>query len=80
MTTTVDILDAQTRLSSLLKLARAGNEIIIAEKSRPVARLVSLDPVPDSGKARVAGLHQGAASVSADFDGPLPDEFWLGSA
>jgi len=28
---------------------------------------------------RTAGLHQGAARVSEDFDEPLPDEFWLGN-
>ena len=28
--------------------------------------------------ARSAGLHAGAWEVAADFDAPLPDEFWLG--
>ena len=27
---------------------------------------------------RSAGLHAGAWEVAADFDAPLPDEFWLG--
>jgi hypothetical protein len=30
-------------------------------------------------RQRVAGLHQGAARVSEDFDEPLPDEFWMGN-
>ena len=28
---------------------------------------------------RVAGLHQGLAWMSEDFDEPLPDEFWMGN-
>jgi hypothetical protein len=31
-----------------------------------------------SGHRRVAGLHEGVARVSEDFDDPLPDAFWLG--
>lgn len=27
---------------------------------------------------RSAGLHAGAWEAAADFDAPLPDEFWLG--
>jgi hypothetical protein len=27
---------------------------------------------------RVLGLHAGTIWISADFDDPLPDEFWLG--
>ncbi len=29
---------------------------------------------------RKAGLHAGAIWVSEDFDEPLPDEFWTGTA
>jgi len=32
--------------------------------------------LPISITPRVAGLHLGAIWVSADFDEPLPDEFW----
>jgi len=34
---------------------------------------------PSKLQQRVAGLHQGAARVSEDFDEPLPDEFWMGN-
>ena len=27
---------------------------------------------------RIAGMHPGAFQPTADFDDPLPDEFWLG--
>ena len=33
---------------------------------------------PEAASARSAGLHKGAWEVAADFDAPLPDEFWLG--
>jgi hypothetical protein len=29
---------------------------------------------------RVAGLHAGAVWTSDDFDEPLPDDFWIGTA
>ncbi len=75
MTKTVDIRDAQAQLPELLSLAQAGNEVIISEGDRPVARLV---PIPSPGRKRVMGLHRGAAWMSEDFDEPLPDGFWLG--
>ena len=33
---------------------------------------------PPRTEPRVAGLHEGQAVISDDFDEPLPDEFWLG--
>jgi putative addiction module component (TIGR02574 family) len=29
---------------------------------------------------RVLGLHAGMYDIAADFDAPLPDEFWLGES
>lgn len=76
MTTTVDLNEAQ-HLAQLVDLVRAGHEIIIAEGNTPVARLTAITPVAAPGQMRVAGLHQGDAWISDDFDAPLPDEFWL---
>lgn len=36
----VNILDAKNRLSQLIKSAQAGDEVIIANRGMPVARLV----------------------------------------
>ena len=63
-------------MPELLSLALAGNEVILTEDNKPVARLI---PVPSSNKIRVAGLNRGAAWMSDDFDEPLPDEFWTGA-
>ncbi|HEX6292440.1 MAG TPA: hypothetical protein VFZ66_24860 [Herpetosiphonaceae bacterium] len=76
-TKTVDVQEAQHQLAELLTLAQQGNEVIIAEGNRPLARLVPFTP---PGKPRVAGLHQGAMQMHPDFDEPLPDEFWMGAA
>lgn len=84
MTKTVDIRDAQAQLPELLSLALKGDEVIILEGDRAVARLVPIaqEDQPAEGlkvQERVAGLHRGAIWTSEDFDDPLPDEFWLGS-
>ncbi len=80
MATTVDVNDAQGRLRELVELAKAGDEVVIAEGATPVARLTAIVPAPEPPGSRVAGLHRGAAWVSEDFDQPLPDEFWAGNS
>jgi prevent-host-death family protein len=42
----VNILEAKNRLSQLVKSAQAGEEVIIANRGEPVARLVPLDNGP----------------------------------
>lgn len=74
--TIVDLDEARDRLSELIDLAQAGDEIIIASDERHLARLV---PLPEHvTRKRVAGLNRGQIRMSDDFDAPLPDEFWLG--
>jgi prevent-host-death family protein len=68
---------AKTHLSSLIDLALRGEEVVISRANRPVARLVALAP---AARRRTPGL--GAATgfwMSADFDEPLPESFWLGT-
>ena len=77
MTKTIDVRDAQAQLPELLTLALEGNEVIISEGDKPLARLVPVD-VAKQWK-RVAGLNRGAIWMSDDFDEPLPDEFWTGT-
>lgn len=72
-TETVDVEEAKARLPELVSLALEGNEVIITEGTRPVARLV---PVASTEGRRVPGLHRGTGWTSEDFDEPLPDEFW----
>jgi antitoxin (DNA-binding transcriptional repressor) of toxin-antitoxin stability system len=77
-TKTIEISDMSDQLNELLSLALQGTEIIFAQEDTPLARLTLIAPsVP---KPRIAGLHKGSIWVSDDFDEPLPDDFWLGTA
>lgn len=44
----VNILEAKNRLSQLIKSAQAGEEIVIANRGRPVVRLVPTDAESDT--------------------------------
>lgn len=41
----VNILDAKNRLSQLIKTAQSGQEVVIANRGQPVARLVAVTQV-----------------------------------
>ncbi len=75
---TIDIREAQTQLGELLTLVLQGTEVVFAKDNMPFARLVPI--AKKSAKSRIAGLHKGAIWMSEDFDEPLPDSFWLGTA
>ena len=66
----VNIHDAKTHFSKLLKRVAAGEEIIIARSGKPVAKLVPID----SPAQRVLGQDAGLFEVPEDFDAPLPDD------
>jgi prevent-host-death family protein len=68
---TVNIHEAKTHLSRLVKRAAAGEEIIIARGGKPVARLV---PLEAQEQPRVFGRMRGKIHIADDFDAPLPDE------
>jgi prevent-host-death family protein len=77
MTRTVSVNEAKNQLPDLIALAAEGNEVIITDEGKPLARLVSM---ATSTKRRVAGLNRGQIWTSEDFDAALPDEFWTGQA
>ncbi len=52
----VNILDAKNQLSQLVKRAQAGEEVVIANRGQPVARLVAARPVSAADAAGSAGL------------------------
>jgi prevent-host-death family protein len=76
-----NVYEAKTHLSRLLRRVRAGEEIIIADAGRPVARLV---PIAPPNGPRVLGGDEDLVSIADDFDAPLPDAvinaFYAGSA
>lgn len=65
----VNILEAKNRLSQLIKSAQAGEEVVIANRGEPVARLVP------AGKALPAATDAGSARRILDWleNHPLPD-------
>jgi len=44
----VNIFEAKNRLSKLIKSVQAGEEVVIANRGEPVARLVPARQIPDS--------------------------------
>jgi prevent-host-death family protein len=65
MATTVNVYEAKTRLSALLNLVEAGEEIIIARNGRPIARL---GPLTTEVPNRVPGAWRGRIHIADDFD------------
>jgi prevent-host-death family protein len=68
---TVNTHEAKTQFSRLLRRVAAGDEITIASRGVPVARLV---PLPPKKAHRVLGIFRGQFTVPDDFDAPLPDD------
>ena len=61
--------EAKTQFSRLLKRVAAGEEITIANRGVPVARLVPAAPPVD----RRLGAFTGQMTISEEFDAPLPE-------
>ena len=66
---TVNIHEAKTHLSRLLKRVTLGEEVIIAKAGKPVARIVRFK---EKLKSRTPGQDRGKFEVPEDFDAPLP--------
>ena len=67
---TVNVHEAKTHLSRLLKQVEAGEEVTIARNGKPVARLVSSKK---RGK-RKPGSMKGLIKIDDRFFEPLPEE------
>jgi prevent-host-death family protein len=68
---TVNIHEAKTNFSKLLRRVARGEEVVIARAGRPVARL---SPINVPLKERVPGDAKGLFVVPDDFNDPLPPE------
>jgi prevent-host-death family protein len=66
----VNIHEAKTHLSRLLRRVAAGEDIVIARAGKPVARLV---PVAEPKRPRELGRDRGKIWIADDFD-ELPDD------
>ena len=67
---TVNVTEARTNLSRLLRRVESGEEIIIVRDGEPVARLA---PVQKQGKPR-PGVFKGKFFLPDSFFDPLPEE------
>jgi prevent-host-death family protein len=71
----VNVHEAKTQLSRLLQRVAAGEEVTIANRGIPVARLV---PVAQPSGRRELGIESGHLKIAEDFDAPLPPEVLRG--
>jgi prevent-host-death family protein len=69
--TVVNMHEAKSNLSQLVKRAAAGEEIIVAKAGEPVAKIVAYEAPPKL--PRVPGSMKGQIWIAPDFD-ELPDE------
>ena len=72
MAKVVNIHEAKTHFSRLVEEVQRGEEVVIAKRGKPVARLipeVAPAPLPRIGRAR------GRIWIGPDFDDPIEDIF-----
>lgn len=74
---TVNVHQAKTQLSRLLAQVEAGEDVVIARRGQPVARLVSCKP----RSKRQFGAMKGKIALTDAFFEPLPEDelkLWTG--
>ncbi|MEP7223399.1 MAG: type II toxin-antitoxin system prevent-host-death family antitoxin [Actinomycetota bacterium] len=65
----VNMHEAKTRLSELVRLVEAGEKVVLARNGMPIVELVpAMKPAKLQG-----GIWAGKAWISPDFDDPLPE-------
>jgi prevent-host-death family protein len=65
----VNVHEAKTQLSRLLRRVAEGEEVTISRAGVPVAKLVA---APPANRVRPLGAMEGQIYISDDFDAPLP--------
>ena len=70
MSLKVNIHEAKTQFSRLLRRVGNGEEIIISKAGKPIARLV---PINEITEKRLPGSAKGEVFIAEDFDAPLPE-------
>ncbi len=71
---TVNVHEAKTHLSQLLAAVAEGEEVVIARRGKPVARLV---PTEGRRGKRELGWARGKIWIADDFNDPLPADFLI---
>lgn len=70
MPTSVNIHEAKTNFSKLVRRAEAGEEIVVRRGREPVARIA---PLEKKGGVRGFGSLKGQIKIGPDFDEPLEE-------
>ena len=70
MATVVNMHDAKSSLSRLVKRAAAGEEILIANHGKPIAMLTR---IPPERREIPWGIFKGKMEMADDFDAPLEE-------
>jgi prevent-host-death family protein len=70
MPTLVNMHDAKSSLSRLVKRAAAGEDIVIANHGKPVAMITHL---PKDHAKLPWNVFKGKIEIAKDFDAPLPE-------
>ena len=69
----VSVDEAAKRLAELVDAAIGGEDIFIVMDAARIVQLVSVVPVKQAGRPRVAGSAKGLITMADDFDAPLED-------
>lgn len=64
--------EARTKFSELLRKVQNGEEVIITNRQKEVAKLV---PIKNLKEQRKPGSAKGSFIISDDFLDPLPEDF-----
>jgi prevent-host-death family protein len=70
MTSMLTVGEVKTQFVKLIQRVQKGEEIIIAQNGKPIARL---SPIAQVSKKRRPGSAAGRIVIAADFDAPLPE-------
>lgn len=76
MTQYVSVHEAKTHLSRLLKLVAQGKHIVITKSGKPVATIANM-PKPKKRKAGTLAHLGKKYPLPADFDEPMPEEWFF---
>lgn len=68
--TTISVAEAQTKLADLIHGLAPGDEVLLTENERPVARIV---PVARANERRCGTLRGTVLYMAPDFDAPLEE-------
>ena len=64
-------------IQTVIKLAKNGDEIVLEEDGKPIAKITPIEAESPQPEKRILGLGRGEGYfMSDDFDDELPDEFW----